>query len=288
MAEERRGRRIWRGATLAAGVALLVAAAVYAAWGIDWTVLRQADPWQAAALAGLVALNLALTGLLFWSITRSFDAVPPVGPGRMVALICASALLNYLPLLRPGLVGRAAYLKVKHNLPVRQSVLILAVVLALAVVVLPVSALVLVAVPANTAGVRWWALVVSWVVLSAATGPVARQLLRRQVAQPWQWVPLRAADMLVSAARLWLAFNIVGAPIGYAEAVVAGAASLLVRIVGLTPNGLGLSEWVVAVITPLVAPVSTAAGAAAALVDRVVELLVVLVAGAVGTVGLRK
>ena len=101
-------------------------------------------------------------------------------------------------------------------------------------------------------------------------------------------MPVRTADLLVASARLWLAFEAVGHPIGYGEAILVGAASLAAKMLSITPNGLGLSEWAVAGINAVANPGGAAAGAAAALLDRGVEVLVMLVAGGIGMATLRR
>ena len=87
--------------------------AVAAAWfasGSNWgAALRPlslcADPLLVLALAVGVGVQLmATTGLLFWVVTLSFDADPPVGPLKMTQVIAASSLLSYLP-LEAGTVG---------------------------------------------------------------------------------------------------------------------------------------------------------------------------------------
>lgn len=281
-------RRAKHAAAWALGLGLLAAAVVVAVRGVeDWTVLARADPGQLALLLVAVGANLVLTAALFWVVTRSFDAEPTVSPGRMTALIAASHLLNYLPLIRAGLVGRAAYLRVHHALPVAQSVVILGVILVLAVVVFAVAAGVLVGWPREAVAARWAALIGLWLALALVTGPLSRRLLRRPVVWGWTWVPLRGADLLVGALRMWVAFAVMGLPIGYAEAVVIAAGGFLVRLVGLTPNGLGLSEWVVASLAAALTPAATAAGAAAALLDRAAEVLVTGIAGLAGLWWLR-
>ena len=278
-------RIISRTAAIALAGVLILTAIAYAVAGYDWSVLRDAPLQWVATLAVCVAANLLLTAMLFWVITRSFDAQPPVGLMRITALICLSGLLNYLPFIRPGLLGRAAYLKYRHGLPLRQSMLILLVVLGLATVVLLAAGAVVLILPTDVSRLAAGAAVM--LALSGLAKPIAQRLLRRDVVYAWAWVPLRTADMLVAAGRLWLAFGIVGKPISFADAVLIGAASLLVKLVGLTPNGLGLSEWVVAALAGAISPATTAAGAAAALVDRGAELIVVMVAGLVSAWPLR-
>ncbi len=110
-----------RVAGLLVGVGLTGAAAWFAL-GHDWhralTPLLNANPMWVIALATAVVGQLLLTGLLFWVVTLSFDAQPPVGPVRMIQVIAASSLLSYLP-LEAGFLGRTAYLKLRHGLPVR-------------------------------------------------------------------------------------------------------------------------------------------------------------------------
>ena len=116
-------RLLLRATWFSVGLILVAAAITVALRQVDWSLISKAGIWQLAALASAAAGNLLLSGLLFWTITRSFNAQPPVSFGKMLKLMCAAALVNYLP-LRPGLVGRAAYLKLHHRLPLRKSVAI--------------------------------------------------------------------------------------------------------------------------------------------------------------------
>lgn len=279
-----RGQRVTRIAGFILGTALLVLAIGYAARGVDVSVLRVAPGWMFAALAGLVVVNLLLTAGLFWSVTRSLHPTPRVGLRTMTALLAVSGVLNYIPVVRAGLWGRAAYLKKYHGLAVRDSVFILGVVLALAVVVLGVGGLVLIAVPEAYHGAALGGVMI---VLSLAGPPLAARVLRC-AAGSVAWVPLRVMDWIASASRLWLCFAIVAEPIGVGDAMLLASASLLVKLTGLTPNGLGLSEWVVAALSAAMMPIDTATAAGAALVDRTVEVGVALIAGAAGAWWLRR
>lgn len=271
------------GAVLA--VVLLAFAIIFALRGIDYGVLSHASWSVLAPMAILVAANLIVTGLLFWAVTLSFDARPVVSVRRMIELICVSALLNYVPVVRPGLWGRVAYLKARHDLPLKQSLLILLLVMAVAVAVSAAGTLTIA--PIGPPAARWAVVAGIFALLTLFTGPTARRLIRRRVVMPWLWIPLRVLDLLAVAGRLWLAFRVMGQPISYDQAVVAAAAALLVRLAGLTPNGLGLSEWAVAALAHAMAPVSTAVGVAAALLDRAVEVVVILIAAGLSAPGLR-
>ncbi len=270
MASPWRTRITWL--ALAIGIVLLVGAILMAATEVNWERLREAEPWQIAAMVGLVFANLLISGLLWWSVTLSFDAKPPVGFGRMLALVCASGLLNYLP-LRPGLVGRAAFLKMKHDLSIGQSMWILAVILALSVVVLGLAAAIVAWVPGT---IQYEVSLTLMLLLTLGAPVVAGRLLKRKIVAGWLWVPVRVADLLITALRLWIVFQISGSPIDYPHAVFAASAGLFVSLLGITPNGLGLREWAIAGAT---SAATGHIGFAAAVIDRGVEAIVVTITG---------
>lgn len=251
----------------------------------DWAVLARVSPWVWIVFAGLVAVNLALAGLMFWVVTLSFDATPRVEPGRMLMLVAGSALLNYLP-LRPGLIGRAAVLRTHHHLPVKQSALILLVVLVTGTAVTVLVGLLALVI------VNPWLLlgciVVVSVVMSMLTGPIASRVLRRPVVMAWLWVPIRMVDALVASARLWLAFAVMGEVLNLRESLVAGAAGLFTAMLGITPNGLGVKEWVIALLADAMQVSTVQTGLAASLVDRGIEAVVISVLGLTAIFALRK
>jgi uncharacterized membrane protein YbhN (UPF0104 family) len=263
--------------TLILGLGLVGGAVVSALWHADFAAVKHAAPWWAAALGGAVLANLYLTALVFWVVTRSFDAAPPVTLGRMWHLTCASTLLNYIPLVRAGLVGRTAYLMVHHKLPLRQA-LAIACIVAAAFAVAAGGAVALVLEMDGPA--RWGAAAGGLVVLSLGTAALSRLVLRRPLQSAWLWFPLRVADVLAVAARLWFAFVILGHPITFDQAVVLGAVDMTASILPLTPNGLGLSEWSVAVTARAMAVGGgSAIGAAAMLVNRTVSVLILVPLG---------
>jgi len=306
-AQPRRGFRRWmRPAGHVIGFALVLAAGFVALSQVQWRELPAAPAWQWLALAIAVAGNLLFTGLLFWAVTRSFDADPPSPASEMTLLIAASHLLNYLP-LRPGLAGRAAFLKATRGLPLRQSVLVLLVILVLAAGVLGIVGLAIVVaataasgtagaaeatadphhaiVAAQRAGI---AAVVGLLLLSPAVGPIAGRLLHRSIWRGWLWIPLRLGDLLISGARLWLVFDMIGQPLPYWQAVAITAGAMLVALTGVTPNGLGLREWVIAGGAALLSPIDGEHALLASLIDRAAEVVVVMGIGLPATVWLRR
>lgn len=238
---------------------------------IDITRLGSASFGQLGLLAAAVTGNLIVTTAIWWVITLSFDTRPKVQPSRMAALICVSALLNYLP-MRPGFLGRAAYLKLMHGLPVRQSLVILLIVLVLGTVVLIASATIVLWVPSRYQLVVGMATVAA---TSAVTGPLATKLLRRRIIGAWLWVPLRLVDILINGVRLWLALAIVGIEVPMDRTLIVAATGMLVSLAGITPNGLGLREWIIAALAGALEPATVIDALAAALIDRAVEAIVV-------------
>ena len=105
------------------GLGALAAAIVALAWNRETLVdsvasLRSASPWTVLALLGGCAAQLLLSGLVFWWLYRRLVPVPVV---EMSALIAATNAANFLP-LRPGLVGRIAYLRARRAVPLSVSV----------------------------------------------------------------------------------------------------------------------------------------------------------------------
>ena len=280
---------IVRAILILVGVVAFVLAVVFALRGADFSALAEASPWQLMGLAAGVIVNLLLTSVLFWLVTRQFDARPPVSLGRMIQLILSSSVLNYLP-LRAGLFSRAAYLKAKHQLPLKQSGVILLIILALGALVLgSVGVAVIVGGQANPI---WVILLTSFLLLFI--GPALGAIIAKKTHLPmtrgsvFQWVLIRLLDMFVVGGRTWCAFAIAGYDITFAQATAMGAAGMLVSLLGLTPNGLGMREWALAGMTLLVSSHDASAGMTAALVDRAMEVVVVCVLGLPATVQLMR
>ena len=104
-------------------------------------------------------------------------------------------------------------------------------------------------------------------------------------ARPGWWAAARVVDVAASGVRLWAALSVVGVDVAVHEAVLLGCASVLGRLAAVTPNGLGVSEWLVALVGASRAwadPVSASLLAAAAVIDRGVEVAVMVPAGMAG------
>ena len=248
---------------------------------------RGLGPADAPPLAGAalcVVISLAATSLLFSRLLLLFPHDPPVPRFTMFRLVVWSGLLNSLPLPRAGLWGRAAYLKARHGLSLRDSMWKLVVVVALAAVVLGLVAGSLLLTRGLPDGLRLAAAGLGVLGISACGAAVIRfwprsgaDRTRRLESRPWAWALLRAADLLAAAGRTALTLQVVGAEVSYPDALLLASGGLFVRLLGLTPNGIGLSEAAVAALAGAFTPVAAVDAAAAALLDRAVELLTLLV-----------
>jgi len=252
-----------------------------------WAVLRQQSTLQDAAtalrataasprgfgllgmlVAGILA-NLVLTGLMLSALMKRFGRV---GLFEMQALTAAATLLNYLP-LKPGMFGRVAYHKAVNQIPVRSTAvaLITAVVLGMAV--------------ATACGAAIWSqgwLNISFPFALGIAGAAPPAILgviptARRLCLPWL---LRFADVLAWSARYWAAFALLEHAITWEASLALACIATLANSVPFIGNGLGLREWAIGLATPrLLAGIQLEWGLSADLVNRGVEVVVVLIGG---------
>ena len=233
--------------------------------------LRAPEPLLVAAVLSAVLAGLVLSGVLFWLLVGRFARVPF---GEMQAVISASGLLNYLP-LKPGFVGRIAYLRARHGVRVSDSIRMIVEALALTAISAVASTLALVALRA--AGLDGgWSLLVCALPALLALQPRGRTMLLA--------LAVRQAEFSLWIARYWIVFRLVGAPIGLDTAVVLAAISVISSLIPFISNGLGVREWAVGLLAPLITGDAVGASQAivAELAHRVLELAVVAPLGLVG------
>lgn len=257
---------------MAIGLVSLILAVILAWSQMNWQAIEQVRWHILAVMAMLVVINQMLAVTMFWVVTRSFDTKPPVRWVNMLDLLCASAVVNYLP-LRPGLLARAAYLKIYHQLPWIQSAQSLGIIASMSLL-LSLGAFGVVMLSGE--GIRWAVAIGCVCFIMTVSGSLAKCLFGRPMFGAWSWVLIKLADLLVTAGRLWLAFGVVGAPIGWDMAIACGGAGMIVSMLGFTPNGLGIREWAVGISAMGLTPTIGTAGLAAAVLDRAIEAMVLL------------
>jgi uncharacterized membrane protein YhdT len=263
----------------AIGLALL-AAAVWAVASHDlrgtWGALRGAPAWLVVAAFVLPLLNWFLMSATFSVLIRPFGRV---GRGEMAALIGASWLLNYLP-MRPGLVGRVAYHKTVNRIPVRDSVKTIAANIGCGIGAFALgSALAVLA--SSQAGESSGTVLIGAMVVSAVL--LATGFTPSRWWGPWATLApatlFRFFDLMVWAARYWVVFRLVGAPVDISAALAVAVVSQVVSLVPFIGNGFGLREWAVG-LTAAALPAwmvdagssHSQVGLAADLVNRAAEL----------------
>ncbi|MEM8758462.1 MAG: hypothetical protein AAGF47_11860, partial [Planctomycetota bacterium] len=181
-------------------------------------------------------------------------------------------------------VGRLAYHKAVHRIPIKRSV---AVTIALGLMTgLAATHLLIV----GLAFAQGWALAA----VAAAGSSVAVVLLGNIAADrsPGGGVPrsaLRAAlalrylDLALWSARMLAAFAIVGHPIPLTVSVLLAAAIQLAYLFPLTGSGIGVAEWAVGIIAAWsIADLDPAVGIAASLISRSAELVSAVPLGLLG------
>jgi hypothetical protein len=209
----------------------------------------------------------------------------------MLALIAAATVFNYLP-LRPGMLGRIAYHRYIHGIPVRHSIKVLfaGLICAGTAMVLLVSAAWL----SHAIGLSDTGAVMLMLAPGALATTGAIIVRRLDAGHHWRWpaaMAFRYLDVCVWAARYALIFTMIGRPLTPTSAAAVAFSS---QVVMISPVQLGLREWVVAtaagvleageVSGRLALPSSVAnltPGLLADLVNRSAEFLVAIPAGLV-------
>jgi uncharacterized membrane protein YbhN (UPF0104 family) len=245
-----------------------------------WVSLRNPDPAWVIALPLAILATCALTSVVLFGLTRRAAPASDLRLGEMTALTMASTLGNLVP-MQPGLVGRIAYLHRVHEIPVAIGVLI-----AVQATLLTLGATGWMAIGlllARLGGLSWLAAPASALLLLPMwiePGPRLRPL--------GQAFLLRLGEVLLAALRCGACFALVGKPIDAASALALACASSAANTVPLLGNGLGVREWVTGLLAPSLAGVATPDALAAELLNRAVEVLLVVPLGLASTLPLAR
>lgn len=234
-----------------------------------------ASPWLIAAALLLPALNWLIMSLSLWSLMNRFGRVPL---GEMTCLIGAGWLLNYLP-MRPGLLGRVAYHKAVHSIPIRDSVRASVMSIACAAAAIALMAPICLA-AATSISLRSHIL---WIVVGPLIGIAAITLcLRGRPAIRILALNLgfRYADLLTWTCRYLVVFSLIGSPISWPTAGAVACVVQVAMLIPLTGNGLGLREWSVGTLSGVIPTgvlsskggLTTTTGLTADLLNRAAEV----------------
>ncbi len=265
----RGGARLWlRVAGLAFGLACF-AGAIYTAmrerdeFSRAIAALRDPPPLAVALVLGSIALGALLTAVLFHILMRRFGKVPF---WEMQALIAATAFANYLP-LKPGFVGRVAYHRLRHGIRAAHTVRTIVEAIGLSGTVASLFLL-------SLLGLRALGVQGEWALLAPAVLAVGMRFPRLRTLS--QALLVRQAELALWTLRYWAVFRLVGAPIDLETAIVLGSVSVIATLLPIVSNGLGIREWVIGILAPMIShePVSTSQAIVAELVHRAAEVAV--------------
>ena len=293
------------GYTLAIG--LLVASIWYALQGqrlSDWWAMLRDDPWLTAGLFATVAVSsIVIPGMQFWLVTRPFVTGRPLSLAGMQALTAGGCLLNYTP-FKAGMIGRVTYLKHFHGVGLRAAVFtnVLIGIIFVASSILTIA----ITIWRGEFDLAWWATTLGGIgiltgiaakilqaVLPAAM-PVEPRLRNSTGAAVAYLAPCFAFQLLglyVTAIRWWLVFHILGRPIALADAWLAAIVHMVTIAAG-PANGIGLREWLIGIGGQLGGinaglNMDLRMSMSAALIDRAIEAVVLILLGVLGLAFLR-
>lgn len=226
-------------------------------------------PRLVAMLFAAIVGGLVLSGATFHLLLRRFGNV---GWIEMQALIAATGLLNFLP-LRPGVVGRVAYHRQVNRIPILHSsrTIVEAAIISLSVAVYL----------AASAGMTIWLGANLWVVGFA---PVPVLLIGALIPTVRLWsvcAILRFCDVALWSVRYHAAFGLLGLGLPHESALAFASISVIATMVPLISNGLGLREWAVGLLAPLLTSYQLTLGLTAELINRAAELIVIVIVGLV-------
>ena len=235
------------------------------------------SPGMIVLLVATMLASLFITGLQFQLLLARYQ-VPAI---EMQGLIAGSALLNFLP-LKAGLLGRIAYHQVVHAIRPMET--------ARAMILARVAGLVAIGLTAGTlffrdlmeGGDLWaWALipaaVAGWLTLIRLTRTAGLVLL------------LKYLDLLLMAVRYRCAFMLMNEPVGFDVCMALASIGMLAGAIPFFTGGLGLREWLVGWLTTMLValPAALELGLLADLINRAVELIVLLPVGGLAILLLR-
>ena len=268
---DRGHRRLYRRIGTVVGAALLVAAIVGVvrneAIGASLQAAWHSPHWDALALlVGAVLATQVLTSATFALLMRRHARI---GFGEMNALVAASTLANYVP-MQAGSIGRLAYHRTVHGVPVRAT--LVAILQAMAATAVATCAVGAAALLGTAADAPWWApalVAVLW--LPLAIEPAWRTFALVMV--------VRTLEVLAWAVHAWAAFRLSGWDIAPQTAIGAALVASAANLVPFIGNGLGIREWAVALAAPVLGGYERDAGLAAELTGRAVDVAVAVPLG---------
>ncbi|MDP6541183.1 MAG: hypothetical protein QGF07_00225 [Phycisphaerales bacterium] len=264
---------------------VLLFAAGYTIWNRsdDITVAIQSieNPslWSILALLAILVIALGFVSESFRQLLNrkgiSKDGAKPIEPLEMFWLISVASVMNWLP-LRAGLVGRTVYHNKVNQIPASRSIRVLLEVVVISGGMAGVALLLAV--------VGKVILVPQWLML-CVPAILLLPLVVSKCTRCWSIsIMCRYVDILLLALRYWIIFHLIDHSITLETAIVLGGAGTIASMLPLPTGGLGGREWVIGLLASWITvfPAAIAIGLLADLINRVIELVVVIPLGFIG------
>jgi len=258
-------------------------------------------------LLGLVLTFISGNGLTNYVFYRGLGL--PLTFNEGIGLAAVNTLANQLP-FAGGMIAKGVYLKQRYKLTYTR---FLSATLALYVCFVAANGVVGVAVLAYLALVDdtivptllilgFSAMAASvlllWLPVDASSVPGKWGKRLAQLLDGWQvlsqnWllvgelVGLQLLMTLIFAGRLWIAFHALSQDVTLAQCILFSAATILTRLVSITPGGLGVREAIIASVASVLG-FDIGVSVVAVGVDRLIATLVIIVLGTVYTYILSK
>ena len=277
--ENQRLRSRWRIVGFVLGL-ILVAGAIFIVWHQRHSVTAALDaichpsPLLLLILVTGTVGNVVFTGLFFRVLISRYGKV---GWGEMQAVMASATLINYLP-ARPGLFSRLAYHRAVNNISLVDSTktIIQSTVLSLCCAVY----LLIIALLMGEQQTWLWGGVLLPV-------PLFFMGIFRSTWRIWCLASLiRYLEYFIWAARYYAAFALIGYPLTASTSLIFASASTMVSMIPLVSNGLGLREWVVGLLSPVLTSLELSWGVTADLVNRAIEIIMISILGSLGMIWL--
>ena len=270
---------------------LLLGAAGFTIW-TRWDDLSKAivsierpNPWS---LVSLPCIMLVAQGCVSESFRQLLnrngiakDGFGSIERGEMFWLIMVTGMLNWLP-MRAGLIGRTVYHSKVNGIPATKSlrVLLEAIVILISVALMAF----LLAVLSNVMNVH------VLIVLGFPIGLLCLSTCNKTLRPISFAIICRYLDVLLLALRYWIIFGLMDYDITPETAILLAGAGSIASLIPLPTGGLGGREWIIGFVASWITvfPAAIALGLIADLINRLVELIVVIPFGLTGQHFIRK
>jgi len=252
----------------ALGAVLIIAAIVVIALKYDevadaLVALRRPSPAMIAMLLAGVLVNVMLTGLFFGVLLARYGSVRMT---EMTAVLAVATLMNYLP-MQPGLIARLAYHKRFNQIRLRDSVKVQIQAMSISTLTSGGVILIVLACRRLDVGIIWPLACIT----TACAAATVWQPIRHYMAA----VVIRLLELVTWAARYYAAFTLLKLQIDIAGATMLACVSMAVSLLPMFSNGLGIREWTIGPMSPLLTANHAVQGLTAELLNRAGEIVII-------------